>query len=301
MRICIVEPIGILGSEVQAMLPDHEVVEFDSRGMSDADLIERCRGCRVMALTSRPLSASVIDSLPDLGLIAVAFAGVDSVDTAAAESRNVLVRNAQGYANTAVAELALGFMITLARHVVTLNRSIRDGGVAQVGNELRGKTITVIGTGGIGREVMRLSEAFGMKTVPFDRDSRITLLDAISGADFVSLHVPLTPTTRGLFGTDQFTAMKTTAYLVNLARGPIVDAEALDTALGSGSIAGAALDVFDRDPPLPRDYPLLRHDNVIATPHIGFDTVEAVRKKGELTAEHIAEYVRAQHLANGSA
>ncbi|MEY4942374.1 MAG: hypothetical protein RL254_555 [Planctomycetota bacterium] len=290
-RICVIEPIGISTEEIRSALPGHDVDVFDSRGWADSELIARCAGAEVLASTNRPISVSVIDALEGLRLIAIAFAGVDSVAAAAAESHGVTVTNARGYADTAVAELTVGLMISLARQIPAQNVAIRSGGTTSMGTQLRGKTIAVIGTGAIGTEVVRLCGAFGMTVIGFDEGSTKTLPEVVAEADFVSLHVPLLPETRGMVSGEVLSAMKPTAFLINCARGPIVDSAALDVALGSGAIAGAALDVFDQEPPLPADYPLLAHANVIATPHIGFDTVEAVRSKGEMALAHIREYL----------
>ena len=290
MKICVVEPIGIPESEIRSGLAGHDIDVFDSRGWSDHELIARCVDADVIASTNRPISATVIDGSPDLGLIAVAFAGVDSVDADAAARRGIAVVNASGYANTAVAELVFGLMIALARHIPQVNASIRHGGTAQMGTELKGKTVGVIGVGAIGSEVLRLAGAFGMTAVGYDQGSSTPLLEIIAESDFVTLHVPLLPATRGMVDADILGAMKPTAYLINCARGPIVDADALEAALAANAIAGAALDVFDREPPLPENLPLLTFPNVIATPHIGFDTAEAVRAKGLMTVEHIQEY-----------
>ncbi|NDG65270.1 MAG: hypothetical protein EBY29_17705, partial [Planctomycetes bacterium] len=140
-RICVIEPIGISTEEIRSALPGHDVDVFDSRGWADSELIARCAGAEVLASTNRPISVSVIDALEGLRLIAIAFAGVDSVAAAAAESHGVTVTNARGYADTAVAELTVGLMISLARQIPAQNVAIRSGGTTSMGTQLRGKTI----------------------------------------------------------------------------------------------------------------------------------------------------------------
>lgn len=292
MRVCVIEPIGIPLSTIEAGLPGHEVTSFDSRGWSDEELLRACAGAEIIAVTYRPISAAVIEGLPQLKMIAVAFAGVDHVDPAA-KARGIVVRNAAGYADTAVAELVLGFMLCLARDIPRHNSDIRDGGTASVGTELRGKTVGIVGTGAIGSRVSELTSAFGMTTLPFDRDSELPLSAVFAKSDFVTIHVPLTAGTRGMVSAELLAAMKPTAFLINCARGPIVNAEALRDALAAGELAGAALDVFDVEPPLPADYPLLSFSNVLATPHIGFDTSEALVDKGNLALAHIKEFIAA--------
>ncbi len=291
MRICIIEPIGIPTEVVRAGLPGHDVVYFDSRGWSDERLIAECAGADILTLTNRPVSGAVIEALDRLRMIAVAFAGVDAVDASATGARGIPVRASAGYADTSVAELVIGFMVSLARDIPKHNAAIRSGGVATPGTELKGKTVGVIGAGGIGGEVIRLCAAFGMTTQAFDRDSAIPLKTVFADSDFVTLHIPLLPSTRGMVSDELLGAMKPSAFLINAARGPIVDSSALVTALREGRLAGAALDVFDEEPPLPAGYPLLGLPNVIATPHIGFDTHEAVQAKGELALRNIQAFI----------
>ena len=162
---------SVLVEEIRSALPGHDVDVFDSRGWADSELIARCAGAEVLASTNRPISVSVIDALEGLRLIAIAFAGVDSVAAAAAERHGVTVTNARGYADTAVAELTVGLMISLARQIPAQNVAIRSGGTTSMGTQLRGKTIAVIGTGAIGTEVVRLCGAFGMTVIGFDEGS----------------------------------------------------------------------------------------------------------------------------------
>jgi len=280
MRICVIEPIGISADAMRAALPDHDVVDFDSRGWSDDQLVKACEGAEIITVTYRPLSARVIEALPKLRMIAVAFAGLDHVDAEAVAARGILVRGAPGYANVAVSELVIGLMICLARRIPQHNAAIRAGGIGSTGSQVSGKTIGVVGAGAIGRAVAERAAALGMAPLLYDRDRKVTLREVFERSDFVTVHVPLVPSTRSMISTDLLRAMKPSAYLINCARGPIVDSGALVSALSDGVLAGAALDVFDVEPPLPADYPLLRFDNVIATPHIGFNTAEALELKG---------------------
>ncbi len=280
MKICVIEPIGISLAEMQSGLPGHEVVEFDSREWDDDQLADAAKDADIIAVTYRPLSAAVINAIPNLKMIAVAFAGIDHVDADAVADRGITVRNAAGYANTAVAELVIGLMISLARSIPQHNAAIRHGGLSATGTELSGKTLGIVGTGAIGKQVETLSKAFGMTPLPYDVGSVISLEDVFEKSDYVTIHVPLLPATKGMVNAELLARMKPTAYLVNCARGPIVDSAALATALSVGSLAGAALDVFDVEPPLPTDDPLLALPNVIATPHIGFNTQEALVTKG---------------------
>jgi phosphoglycerate dehydrogenase-like enzyme len=290
-KICIVEPIGIPIEEIRSGLPGHDVVEFDSRGWSDSELIDAARGAEVLGVSYRRISADLINSLPDLKLIAVAFTGIDHVDLNTARQRDILVRNAAGYAETAVAELVIGFMISLARSIPQNNNAVRQGGLSTTGTEIKGKTLGIIGGGSIGGEIERLATALGMTALVFDLNSETTIETVFAKSDYVTIHVPLTEQTRSMVSARLLGVMKPTAFLINTARGPIVDADALHTALTNGTLAGAALDVFDVEPPIPIDNPLLHLNKVIATPHIGFNTAEALVTKGRIALKNIQDYV----------
>ncbi|CEG57112.1 NAD(P)-dependent oxidoreductase [Legionella fallonii] len=292
MRIAIIEPIGISSEEIKAELSNNTIIECDSRGWSDEQLIKQVKNVDIIALTNRPLSAAVINAATELKFIAVAFAGIDHVDREAVNQRHILVKNAAGYANTAVAELVFGFMISLARDIPGNNQNIRHRAVTNTGLELKNKTLGIVGFGAIGAEVKRLASAFQMNTLIYDRSGQVTLDDVFSQSDFVTLHVPLADQTRGMVNLKRLSQMKKSAYLINCARGPIVVTEDLQCALEQGLIAGAALDVFDVEPPLPTDYSLWDAPNLIATPHIGFNTQEALRTKGLLAVKNIKEFLK---------
>jgi len=291
-NITILEPIGLPDDEIRAGLPGQNLKILDSRGWEDEALMSACQGSEILALTNRPISAALIEALPLLRQIVVAFAGIDHVTKVAAE-RGIDIVNAIGYANTSVSELVLGLMISLARQIPTHNNAIRRGGIGTLGSEIKGKTLGVVGAGQIGSEVERLGDALGMNVLTYSRRGTITLEELFAQSDFISLHVPLVTSTHKLVGADLLARMKPTAFLINCARGPLVDSAALHNALCNGLLAGAALDVFDREPPLPSDELLLVHPNVIATPHIGFQTNEAIRAKGEQALKHIQAFCNA--------
>ncbi len=295
MKIAIIEPIGIASEEIRAALSGHTITECDSRQWSDEQLIRFVKEVDIITLTNRRLSRAVIDAATQLKLIAVAFSGIDHVDLDAAKKRDIPVKNAAGYASTAVSELVVGLMISLARNIPENDRKIRQGAATNTGTELKGKVLGIVGFGAIGSEVARLAQAFRMTTLVYDRKNSLTLEDLFSRSDFVTLHVPLSDVTRGMVDLRLLSKMKRTAYLINCARGPIVKSYDLRQALEQGLIAGAALDVFDVEPPLPADDPLFEVPHLIATPHIGFNTREALRAKGELTLKNIKEFLQTSH------
>ena len=292
MNILILEPIGISLGECQKQLPNHHVTEVDSRSWTDEQVIQTAKHAEIIMITNRLLPAKIIENLPLLKFISVAFTGIDQIDASNVRERKITVKNASGYAKTAVAELVMGFMIALARNIVTNAQKIHHGAVTNVGTELRGKILGIIGLGAIGNEVARLADAFGMQVLSHNRGSGTPLDEIFAKSDYVSIHVPLVEETRGLVNLQRLKQMKTTAFLINTARGPIIESAALRQALEEGIIAGAAVDVFDVEPPLPENYPLLGSPNLIATPHLGFNTEEAVQHKGRIALQNILEFLK---------
>jgi phosphoglycerate dehydrogenase-like enzyme len=292
MNIVILEPIGISLEECQKQLPDHHITEVDSRQWTDEQVIEAAKDAEIIMITNRLLPAKIIENLPLLKLISVAFTGIDQIDASIVRERKITVKNASGYAKTAVAELVIGFMIALARNIVTNAHNINHGAVTNSGTELKGKVLGIIGLGAIGNEVARLADAFGMEVLSHNRGSGTPLNEIFAQSDYVSIHVPLVEETRGLVNLQRLKQMKPSAFVINTARGPIIDGAALRQALEEGIIAGAAVDVFDVEPPLPENYALLGSPHLIATPHLGFNTKEAVKQKGRIALENILDFLK---------
>jgi D-3-phosphoglycerate dehydrogenase / 2-oxoglutarate reductase len=255
------------------------------------------------------VNKAVLDQAPKLRVIGRAGVGVDNVDMGAATAAGVLVMNTPGGNAVSVAEHTLAFMLSMARMVPQASASTKSGKWEKkkfLGNELRGKTLGVIGLGAIGREVVIRARAFEMKIVACDpfistqtagnMGVELLDLDGLYGrADYISLHVGVTPETRGMVNAAAIAKMKDGVRIVNCARGELVDQDALLAGLQSGKVAGAALDVFDPEPP-PTDLPLLAHENLFASPHIGGSTEEAQEIVGIRIAQQMVEY-----LANGVA
>ena len=215
------------------------------------------------------LDASVIEEASSLKFIDVAFTGVDHIPVKEAKAKSIAISNASGYATQAVAELCISFMIQLLRNVGKTEERCREGGTKDglIGNLLCGKTVGIVGTGAIGKRTAALCKAFGCRVIGFNRskitdpviDEQVSLEELLKQSDIVSLHCPLTEDTKGMIGEEQLKMMKKTALLINTARGAVVDSKALAKALEEGQIAGAASDVFEMEPPLPTDHPLLKH------------------------------------------
>jgi len=236
------------------------------------------------------LDEHVFSAVPELRLVSKYGVGLDMIDLDAARRHRVSIRWTPGVNRQAVAELTIAFMLALSRRLVPLAVDMRDGGWRQPGGrQISSAVVGVVGCGHVGQEVARLCRAFGANVIANDirvydefyRAHAVTPVDLrtlLAQSDFVTLHVPLDASTRGLIGAPELASMKPTAFLINTARGGIVDEDALKTALSSAQIAGAALDVFVTEPPIDRE--LLQLANVLATPHIGGSTEEAMLAMG---------------------
>jgi D-3-phosphoglycerate dehydrogenase len=261
----------------------------DDKPMSQAELVEAVKTADVLVPTvTDTIDDVVIGKAGDqLKLIANFGNGVDNIDVAAAEAEGVRVMNTPSASSTSVAELALALMFSLARQIPRADQSMKSGAwdkkTFAKGMELEGKTLGILGVGRIGRALARKASALGMVVIGADPAlgatgsvDGLTLLppdDVFRRADFISLHLPKVAGTPATLGRDQFAQMKNGVFVVNCARGGVVDEAALLAALESGKVAGCALDVFEVEPP-GSDHPLLALPNVIATPHVGGNTHE---------------------------
>lgn len=266
-----------------------EITVFNDHLADPAAVVERLRPFDVVCVMRErtPLSRDILQQLPRLKLIASTGPRNAAIDMRAAAERGIVV-TATGYESTPTIELSWALILASARHLAREAASVRDGGwQTRIGTNLRGKCLGVIGLGNIGKEVARIALAFGMTVIAWSQNltseiasaAGATLVDKdalFRQADIVTIHLILSRRTSGLVGAAELALMKSTAWLVNTSRGPIVDEAALIEALQARRIAGAALDVFEIEP-LPADHPFRRLDNVLATPHIGYVTEELYR------------------------
>ncbi|MDX6443422.1 MAG: D-3-phosphoglycerate dehydrogenase / 2-oxoglutarate reductase [Blastocatellia bacterium] len=250
------------------------------------------------------VTAEVMDAARKLRVIGRAGVGVDNIEVPAATARGIVVMNAPDGNTITTAEHTLALLIALARNIPQANASIRAGKWERkrfIGAELQGKTLGIVGFGRIGRAVAARARGFGMNIVAHDpftapdqaRDLEIesaSLDEVLSRADFLTVHTPLTSETRGLIGAQAFAKMRKGVRVINCARGGLVDETALFEAIKSGVVAGAALDVFEKEPP-PPDHPLLGLDEVIMTPHLGASTTEAQEGVAITVAEQMRDYL----------
>jgi D-3-phosphoglycerate dehydrogenase len=281
---------------------------------SPAELIARMDGVDVLAVHGAPVTDAVLDASPALKLVCCARGGPVNVDVEAATERGLPLALTPGKNAEAVADLTLAFLVLLAREIPRAQRFLDTGGRLKdnwdgarfIGCDLRGHALGLVGFGNVGRRVARRARAFGMAVLAYDPylagepdgAERVESLDELlARADFVSLHARATRENTRLFDAARFARMKPGACFVNTARESLVDEAALDAALASGRLAGAALDVVDTDAP-PGRHPLLRHDNVVITPHIGGATRETLAQGAAMVAEEIARFAAGEPLVN---
>jgi glyoxylate reductase len=256
---------------------------------ADFELVDTLEGADgIVSMLTTDVDAAFLDRAgPQLRIVANYAVGVNNVDLAAAAERGVVVANTPDVLTRATAELAVGLMLALLRRIAEGDRFVRRGGPWEfslefmLGSSLDGKRLLIVGPGRIGQETARLAKAFGARASFAGRADDLHAL--LEDADVVSLHVPLTPDTHHLIDDRALAAMPTAAVLVNTARGPIVDERALVDALRDGVIAGAALDVFEREPDVEEG--LLELENVVLLPHLGSATRDTRVAMGMLCVE----------------
>lgn len=309
MNIVFMEPLNIEASLFEKLVTPlkeqgHTITSYDNRTTDNDELYERAKDADIITITNNPLPGEVIEKLEKTKYINVAFTGVDHVDLSAAKKKNMTVSNASGYANTAVAELAIGLVQNLYRYITWGDQDIRRANHFSgpfKGRQIEGKTVGIIGTGAIGIETAKLFKAFGANLIGYNRSEKQAAIDLgltytdldtlLKESDIVSVHLPLNDSTRGIIDAAALTLMKKDAIIINVARGPVIDNQALADALNNEEIAGAGIDVFDGEPPLEADYPLLHAKNAILTPHVGFLTNEAMVKRANIAIDNIQAFI----------
>lgn len=305
MKLVIIEPLGVDEQKLLSLTHDTlgqdiEVIYYDTRTTDTDELIKRGQDADIIAVSNLPLSREVIAGCTNLKMLAVAFTGVDHIALDACRERDITVCNCSGYSNAAVTDLVFGMVVGLYRNLIPCNEVVRQEGTKQglVGFELEGKKFGIIGTGAIGMRVAKVAAAFGCEVYAYSRTVKneegihYTDLDTLlKTCDIVSLHVPLTPSTTHLINADKLALMQPHALLINTARGPVVDTKSLADALFNHQIAGAGIDVFEVEPPVPSDHPLFSAPNVIVTPHIAFATIEALEKRAVIMLDNIKNFL----------
>ena len=308
MKVVLLEslaiPTEILGKYAEALRQEGHIFEAYERDLDPQMQIARAKDADIVMIANMPLSGEVIRACKKLKYINIAFTGVDHVDLEACKECGIQVSNASGYSNRSVAELALCMMLTLLRNVPQVESRCRAGQTKDgvVGNELYGKTVGIVGLGAIGQATAALCHAFGCRIIAYNPRikeapeyiEQMPLGDVLAQSDIVTLHCPLNSSTRGMIGKDELAKMKPTAFLINTARGPVVDSDALCDALNSGKIAGAGIDVFEKEPPLSPEDPLLQAKNTVVTPHVAFATQESMLLRAQIVFDTLDAWLKGE-------
>jgi len=293
-------PVMASSAAYRKLLDRTPVDYYDTLPGSEDSLIERIAGAEIVIniRSSTRFGESVFQRLADLRLVSLWGTGTDNVDLAAAASHGVTVTNTPGVSAFSIAEHALALMLAVARRIPGLDREVRQGGWPRgQAAQMHGKTLGVIGLGAVGRQFARLGAGIGMRVIAWTMHPDpalgfeiVALDELLRSSDVVSLHLRLSDETRGFLGKRELEKMKPSAILINTARGPIVDQQALLDALTAGRIAGAGLDVFDVEP-LPNGHALTHLENVVLTPHSAGVTPEALEAGLQLSIDNVWNFL----------
>lgn len=308
MRTVLVEPLtidqNILDAFREALGQDgNSFTAYETKPASTQEWLDRVGDADQVILANTPMPEEVVESAKNLKYINVAFTGLDHIPLAVCKARGIQVSNAAGYSDEGVAELVVGMTISLLRQIKEADRAIRRGGKAAdfLGGEVAGRTVGIIGTGKIGTRVAQVFQALGARLVGYSRSVHqdlvdmgmdyLSLEDLLRQSDIVTVHLPQNEETRNTITARELALMKETAILINCARGPIVNSKDLARTLAEGKIAGAGVDVFDREPPLDEAEPLLTAAHVLLTPHVAYFTQEAMAKRADIVLKNAQDFL----------
>lgn len=311
MKVALLEPIGIPAAKVEELSADirakgHEFIYYDAKTTDVEELKKRSEGCDIVMIANNPYPAEVVKASKNLKMLSVAFTGIDHIAVDACKEQGVIICNAAGYSDQTVAELIIGMAIDALRNVAKANDIIRKGGTSAGigGREICGRTVGIIGLGRIGLMTARLFRAFGANVIAYNRSRSQEALnlgiqyksldEVLSESDIVSLNLPLNKETRGFLSEERIAKMKPDAVFINCARGPIVDNAALAKALNEDRLGFACVDVFDMEPPIPADYPLLSAKNTLLTPHQAFISEESMLRRAQIVFDNVKAYLEGE-------
>lgn len=308
MKISLLEPIGVSKEVINELSKGfiergHEFVYYDTKTTDAEELKKRSDGCDIVMIANNPYPAEVVESADSLKMLSVAFTGIDHIGVAKCREKGILICNAAGYSNQTVAELVVGMAVDALRNIVKADTIVRNGGTSAGigGREICGRTVGIIGLGRIGLMTAKLFLAFGAKVIAYNRSESEeakalgieykSLDEVLSTSDIISLNLPLNDSTRGFISREKISKMKKDAVFINCARGPIVDNTALAEALNGDKLGFACVDVFDMEPPIPADYPLLNAKNTLLTPHQAFISEESMLRRAKIVFDNVNAYL----------
>lgn len=301
MKVVFLEPLGISQEKLEKTMHDTlgDSVEREyhkTRDENPETLIKRSENADIVVLSNIKFDKAIIENCKNLKMICVAFTGVDHVDLEYCTSRGIKVCNCAGYSTVAVADVVFAMVLSLARNVIKCDAVCRMQGTKDglVGFELEGKKFGIIGLGAIGQRVAKIAQAFGCEVYAYNKSEKfidgvkqVDKQTLLKECDIISLHIPQNEQTLNFIDEKELKLMKKSAFLINTARGPVVNYHALAKALEQDEIAGAGIDVFEIEPPINKTHELFNVKNVIVTPHIAFASVQAFEKRAVIVCENI--------------
>lgn len=310
MIIKLLEPLRVSDAYIEELaqpLKDagHEFVYYKEKTTDPAELAERSKDADIVIIANNPYPKEAFEHAENLKLIDIAFTGINHVDTDAAKAQGIQVANAAGYSRHSVPELSLTFALALFRQAIQSDADTRKAKDFQgpiQGREIYGKTVGIVGLGDLGSRTARLYKGVGANVIAYNRSDKselaeelgielVSLDELAERSDIISVHLAQTPETTGLIDKDFIAKMKKDAILLNIARGPIVDSQALADALNNDEIGGAGIDVFEMEPPIPADHPLLNAKHTVLAPHIGFLTDEAMVDRAQIVFQNAQSFI----------
>lgn len=299
-QVIILQDLGISDQSFQELIAKANLpFEFTTEKWDSISASETVEG---IITVKEEVNNKILDHFPNTKFVAVAFTGYDSVDLDLCRERGIAVFNVPAYSTDSVAELVIGLAISLLREIPTTDKLIRAGGWNhKPGNELKGKSVGIVGTGTIGIRVAEIFKVLGCDIFGWSKSKQTKFTDIggeyvssleelCSKVDLLSIHIPSMPDTKNLINKKHFEVMKPTAFIINTARGPIVNQKDLTYALNNDIIAGAAIDVYEEEPINSND-DLLKTENSILTPHIAYKTTEALKLRAEITFHNIKSFL----------
>lgn len=311
MNIVLLESLGISENSLETYIKKLNALGHTFKAYERTDdinlQIERAKEADILIIANMPLKGEVIRSCKNLKFIDIAFTGYDHVDLDAAQEMNIALSNAAGYSDESVAELTICMILSLLRKVKDVEKQARSGKTKEgfIGNELCNKTVGIIGTGKIGLKSAQLCSAFGCNIIGYNGFSNkkdndlikyLPLKEMLTLSDIVLLHCRISNESKNLINKETIGYMKPSSILINMARGGIVNSKDLADALNANRILGAAIDVFETEPPLEISHPLLKAKNTIITPHIAFATEESMEKRAKIVFDNIYHWINGNQI-----
>lgn len=305
MNIVLIEPLGIdntLLNEFESKLKNHnhKFTFYNDKPKDDNDLINRIKNQDIIMVANYPIKEEILSTNKNIKYIAVAFTGLDHIPLDYCKNNNILVTNCSGYSNTSVSEQVIGMTLSLYRHLYLnhfITKNHQNSTILGPGQEIKDKTVGIIGLGNIGLETANLFKAFGANVIYYSRTKKdvnyeyTSLEYLLKNSDIISLHIPSNNDTYHFLDKEKLSLINQNAILINTARGKVIDNEYLSILLNEERIKGAAIDVFDYEPPLKEDYPLLHAKNILLTPHTAFLTKEALVRRANIEFNNILNFL----------